>query len=169
MQSSNLLLNLAKTRYLAPDFVRCNPQDSHVRSVRYDPCGFFFRVIHLNIAFLGNASLLGKCEHVKNMSPFLTCFPHLLSAKPFGWGHTRLSHIKRRRLIMPLVALVQKKITAHPQLRTNSGARRSLPRRRCSSRSVFEQVSAFIYFCLCFSHYSTQCTPYYRAEEGAEQ
>ena len=42
------------------------------------------------------------------MSPFLTCFPRLLSAKPFGWGHTRLSHIKRRRLIMPLVALVQK-------------------------------------------------------------
>ena len=37
-----------------------------------------------------------------------------------------------------------KKITAHPQLRTNSGARRSLPRRRCSSRSVFEQVSACI-------------------------
>ena len=51
------------------------------------------------------------------MSPFLTCFPRLLSAKPFGWGHTRLSHIKRRRLIMPLVALVQK-IRAHPQLRT---------------------------------------------------
>ena len=51
------------------------------------------------------------------MSPFLTWFPRLLSAKPFGWGHTRLSHIKRRRLIMPLVALVQK-IRAHPQLRT---------------------------------------------------
>ena len=46
------------------------------------------------------------------MSPFLTCFPRLLSAKPFGWGHTRLSHIKRRRLIMPLVALVQKNHSA---------------------------------------------------------
>ena len=46
------------------------------------------------------------------MSPFLTCFPRLLTAKPFGWGHTRLSHIKRRRLIMPLVALVQKNHSA---------------------------------------------------------
>ena len=44
--------HLVKTRYLAPDFVRYNPQDSHVRSVRYDPCGFFFRVMHPNIAFL---------------------------------------------------------------------------------------------------------------------
>ena len=34
------------------NFVRYNPQDSHVRQVRYDPCGFFFRIIHLNIAFL---------------------------------------------------------------------------------------------------------------------
>ena len=53
----------------------------------------------------------------------------------------RLSHIKRRRLIMPLVALVQKN-RAHQRLRTNTGARHSLPRRRCSSRSVFEEVSA---------------------------
>ena len=51
------------------------------------------------------------------MSPFLTCFPLLPTAEPYGQGNTRLSHIKRRRLIMPLVALVQK-ITAHPQLRT---------------------------------------------------
>ena len=58
-----------------------------------------------------------KCEHIKNMSPFLTCFPLLPTAEPYGQGNTRLSHIKRRRLIMPLVALVQK-ITAHPQLRT---------------------------------------------------
>ena len=57
-------------------------------------------------------NLHAECEHVRNMSPFLTCFPRLLSAKPFGWGHTRLSHIKRRRLIMPLVALVQKKQSA---------------------------------------------------------
>ena len=48
----------------------------------------------------------------EHMSPFLTCFPRLLSAKPFGWGHTHRAHIKRRRLIMPLVALVQKKQSA---------------------------------------------------------
>ena len=42
------------------------------------------------------------------MSPFLTCFPLLPTAEPYGQGNTRLSHIKRRRLIMPLVALVQK-------------------------------------------------------------
>ena len=130
-----------------------------------------FRALHRFIAFLGeckkkqsanmrkikqnNTHLFGcvfclllqlicKSQFAKtqeDMSPFLTCFPRLLSAKPFGWGHTRLSHIKRRRLIVPLVALVQK-ITAHPQLRTKSGARRSLPRRRCSSHSVFERVSA---------------------------
>ena len=53
-----------------------------------------------------------ECEHVENMSPFLTCFPRLLSAKPFGWGHTHRAHIRRRRLIMSLVALVQKKQSA---------------------------------------------------------
>ena len=37
-----------------------------------------------------------------------------------------------------------KKNRAHQRLRTNSGARRSLPRRRCSSRSVTQQVSACI-------------------------
>ena len=78
------------------------------------------------------------------MSPFLTCFPRLLSAKPFGWGHTRLSHIKRRRLIMPLVALVQKKTERTSDcvqilvLGTRYG------RRRCSSNSVFERVNAWI-------------------------
>ena len=34
------------------------------------------------------------------------------SAEPYGQGNTRLSHIKRRRLIMPLVALVQKNHSA---------------------------------------------------------
>ena len=53
----------------------------------------------------------------KRTSPFLTCFPLLPTAEPYGQGNTRLSHIKRRRLIMPLVALVQKN-RAHPQLRT---------------------------------------------------
>ena len=68
---------------------------------------------------------ISECEHIKNMSPFLTCFPRLLSAKPFGWGHTRRAHASRRRLIMPLVALVQKN-RAHQRLRTNSGAWHSL-------------------------------------------
>ena len=34
------------------------------------------------------------------------------SAKPYGQGNTRRAHIKRRPLIMPLVALVQKKQSA---------------------------------------------------------
>ena len=62
------------------------------------------------------------------MSPFLTCFPHLPFGKALRAGQLdaidfvaiaipslrslRLSHIKRRRLIMPLVALVQKKHSA---------------------------------------------------------
>ena len=41
------------------------------------------------------------------MSPFLTCFPLLPTAEPYGQGNTHRAHIKRRRLIMPLVALVQ--------------------------------------------------------------
>ena len=54
---------------------------------------------------------LSICPPSSRVSPF--CH----TAEPYGQGNTRLSHIKRRRLIMPLVALVQK-ITAHPQLRT---------------------------------------------------
>ena len=62
------------------------------------------------------------------MSPFLTCFPHLPFGRALRVGQLdaidfvaiaipslcslRLSHIKRRRLIMPLVALVQKKQSA---------------------------------------------------------
>ena len=46
------------------------------------------------------------------MSPFLTCFPRLPTAEPCGQGNTRLSHIKYRPLIMPLVASVQKKQSA---------------------------------------------------------
>ena len=79
----------------------------------------------------------------KRTSPFLTCFPLLPTAEPCGQGHTHCAHIKRRRFIMPLVALVQKN-RAHQRLRTNTGAWGSLSRRRCSSRSVFEQVSACI-------------------------
>ena len=40
------------SRYLAPNFGRYKPQDSHVRPVRYDPCGFFFLAMHQNIAVL---------------------------------------------------------------------------------------------------------------------
>ena len=76
------------------------------------------------------------------MSPFLTCFPHL----PFGKALRAGTHSARaRKSTSPHYAtrcVGAKKITAHPQLRTNSGARRSLPRRRCSSRSVFVQVNA---------------------------
>ena len=115
---------------MAPDFVRYNPQDSHVRSVRHDPCGFFFRVMHPNIAFLCEDNKRAKCKHTQNTSRYLLSAlssericPPSSRVSPFcllqspGQGNTRLSHIKRRRLIMPLVALVQK-ITAHPQLRT---------------------------------------------------
>ena len=59
--------------------------------------------------------LICKSQFAKtqeHMSPFLTCFPLLPTAEPYGQGNTRLSHIKRRRLIMPLVALVQKKQSA---------------------------------------------------------
>ena len=88
--------------------------------------------------------LICKSQFAKTqeyMSPFLTCFPLLPTAEPYGQGHTHRAHIKRRRFIMPLVALVQKN-RAHQRLRTNTGAWGSLSRRRCSSRSVFEGVSA---------------------------
>ena len=49
---------------------------------------------------------LSICPPSSRVSPF--CH----SAEPYWQGNTRLSHIKRRRLIMPLVALVQKKQSA---------------------------------------------------------
>ena len=64
--------------------------------------------------------LICKSQFAKTqeyMSPFLTCFPLLPTAEPYGQGHTHRAHIKRRRLIMPLVALVQKN-RAHQRLRT---------------------------------------------------
>ena len=85
----------------------------------------------------------GKVRTYKNMSPFLMCFPLLPTAEPYGQGNTRLSHVKYRPLIMPLVALVQKN-RAHPQLRTFvwcSALPFSAP---CASRSVFKRVSACI-------------------------
>ena len=80
---------------------------------------------------------LSACPPSSHVSPF--CH----SAEPYGQGHTHRAHIKRRPLIMPLVALVQKN-RAHQRLRTNTGAWGSLSRRRCSSRSIFKAVSARI-------------------------
>ena len=96
---------------------------------------FSFLVLHPNIAFYTHLLL-------KNISPFLTCFPRLPTAEPYGQGHTRLSHVKCRPLIMPLVALVQKN-RAHPQLRTFiwcSALPFSAP---CASRSQLRNERAF--------------------------
>ena len=49
-----------QTRYLAPDFGRFNSQDSYVRSVRHDPCEFFFLVIHSNITFFYDYAEIAK-------------------------------------------------------------------------------------------------------------
>ena len=135
-----------------------NPTSSHVRQVRSCPWDFCFLVLHPNIAFLWESARKSKvrtsAKHIalfvkciiprENMSPFLTCFPRLLSAKPFGWGHTRRAHVGRRPLIMPLVALVQKNHSAPATsyFRLVLGTR--FGRRRCSSNSVFEKVSACI-------------------------
>ena len=99
-----------------------------------------------------------KCELLKSHVPLPHVFPPSAYGRALRAGQLdaidfvaiaipslrslRLSHIKRRRLIMPLVALVQKKTERTRNFVLLSGARRSLPRRRCSSRSVFEQVSA---------------------------
>ena len=106
---------------MTPDCVKFKPPSSHVRQVRSCPLAFSFLVMHPNIAFLGECKIkptanirkirraFGKCIIPREkMSPFLTCFPLLPTAEPYGQGNTRLSHISWRRLIMPLVALVQK-------------------------------------------------------------
>ena len=51
---------------------------------------------------LVSANISSACPPSSRVSPI--CH----TAKPYGQGHTRLSHIKRRRLIMSLVTLVQK-------------------------------------------------------------
>ena len=53
-----------------------------------------------------SANMSRICPPSSRVSPF--CH----TAEPFGQGNTRLSHIKRRRLIMSLVALVQKNHSA---------------------------------------------------------
>ena len=95
------------------------------KKILHNSVGFFLRFRHQIRDLNGWESPPAECEHIKCMSPFLTCFPLLPTAEPYGQGNTRRAHIKRRRLIMPLVALVQKN-RAHPQLRTNSGAWHSL-------------------------------------------
>ena len=59
-----------QTRYLAPDFGRFNSQDSHVRSVRYDPCEFFFLVIHPNITFFNIVLKLLRFSHCASKCVF---------------------------------------------------------------------------------------------------
>ena len=77
---------------------------------------------------IGCVSYISECEHIKYMSPFLTCFPLLPYGRALRAGQLdaidfvaiaipslrslRRAHIKRRRLIMPLVALVQKNHSA---------------------------------------------------------
>ena len=67
-----------------------------------------------------------------NNHPFLTCFPSFASQR----GHTRLSHIRDSTLIMSLVDGGFECMPSTGVLL--SGARHSLSRRRCVSRSVFE-------------------------------
>ena len=73
-------------------------------------------------------SYISECEHIKCMSPFLTCFPHLPFGRALRAGQLdaidfvaiaipslrslRRAHVSRRPLIMPLVALVQKNHSA---------------------------------------------------------
>ena len=87
------------------------------------------------VLFLSSKSRERICPPSSRVSP--VCYPQ----NPSG-GDTLGS-----RTLSDVASLCHslrwcKKITAHQQLRTKSGARRSLPRRRCSSRSVFERVSA---------------------------
>ena len=63
---------------------------------------------------------LSACPPSSRVSPF--CHP----AEPYGQGNTRRAHIKRRRLIMPLVALVQKKSQRTRNFVLSSGAWHSL-------------------------------------------
>ena len=142
---------------MAPDFVRYNPQDSHVRSVRHDPCGFFFRVMHPNIAFLCEDNKRAKCKHTQNTSRYLLS---ALSSERICPPSSRVSPFCLRqsptgratlgsRTLSGVASLCHSLRWCKKSQRTrnfvlSSGVRRSLPRRRCSSRSVFEKVSAFI-------------------------
>ena len=97
---------------MAPNRVKFKPTSSHVRQVRSCPW-VFLSLLCMQIsrfwemlAYLESANMSRICPPSSRVSPI--CH----SAEPYGQGNTRLSHIKRRRLIMPLVALVQKKQSA---------------------------------------------------------
>ena len=64
----------------------------------------FLKILFTSL--LVSANMSSACPPSSRVSPI--CH----SAKPYGQGNTRRAHIKRRRLIMPLVALVQKKQSA---------------------------------------------------------
>ena len=141
-----------KTHYCAPSFVRHAEPNPHVRQVRVGLFSTYlshyasqYRVFRKVQEKKPSANISRICPPSSRVSPFclrqsptgreLDAIDFVAIAIP-SLRSLRLSHIRRRRLIMPLVALVQKN-RAHQRLRTNSGARRSLPRRRCSSRFVF--------------------------------
>ena len=81
---------------------------------------------------------LSACPPSSRVSPI--CH----SAKPCGQGNTRRAHVSRRPLIMPLVALVQKQSQRTRNFVQNLVLGTRFGRRRCSSNSVFELVSACI-------------------------
>ena len=55
-----------------------------------------------------NSFLFANCEIPSSTCPPSSrVSPFCHTAEPFGQGHTHRAHIKRRRLFMPLVALVQ--------------------------------------------------------------
>ena len=94
---------------------------------------------------LRTASTLQKAECViprENMSPFLTCFPHL----PFGKALRAGQHSARARkstsshYVTRCVGAKNQSAPATSYFRLVLGTR--FGRRRCSSSSVFEKVSA---------------------------
>ena len=85
-----------------------------------------------------SANISSACPPSSRVSPIC----HL--AKPYGQGHTRRAHIKRRRLIMPLVALVQKKQSAPATAYKFWCLALATVVATAPPNSVFEQVSACI-------------------------
>ena len=85
-----------------------------------------------------SANISSICPPSSRVSPF--CH----TAEPYGQGNTRRAHVSRRRLIMSLVALVQKNHSAPATSYSRLVLGTRFGRRHCSSNSVFEQVSAYI-------------------------
>ena len=128
---------------------------SHVQQVRHDPCGFFFRVMHLNIAFLPNAQNVGfsrsssiyrvfaRSYHSERIyPPSSRVSPFCLQQSPAG----RATLGSRTLSIVPSLCHSLrwcKKNRAHPQLRTFvwcSALPFSAP---CASRSQLRNERAF--------------------------